>query len=246
MDLLNDMTKYHVIKKINPSDKKKVDVLMLATSHIDIYTQYSIPMWEKYCQQHGYNFFLYQEQILPDMAFTWSRIQMMLDHQKSSEADYIMMVDADTLIYHNMYDLSVEQIIHDHMSDGKQILFQKDGSDRMGLYFSHNFKLSYELKRWVLPNAGFNIMANTSQVKKFLETWIDLGRGRLKHLADIHPRTQNVLIRGVLQESEMDNIVAYLPSKLVSKRNTRFVRHLSAMSKEQIAAKIKKEYDKTF
>ncbi len=230
----------------NNSDAIKVDVLMLATSHIDIYTQYSIPMWEKYCDLHGYQFFHYKEKILSDMAFTWSRIQMMLDHQDKTNADYIMMVDADTLIYHNMYDLSVKQIIEKYMSDGKQILFQKDGSDRMGMYFSHNFKLSYDLKRWTLPNAGFNIMANTPEVKKFLEMWIDLGRGKLKHLADIHPRTQNVLIRGVLQEPEMDDLVAYLPSRLVSKRNTKFVQHLSAMTKEQIAAAIKKEYDKTF
>ncbi len=219
---------------------------MLATSHIDIYTQYSIPMWKKYCDLHDYQFHLYQEQLLPDMAFTWSRIQMMLDHQKQTDADYLMMVDADTYIYHNMYDLSVDQILDQYLPEGKQILFQKDGSDRFGMYFSHNFKLSYELKRWTLPNAGFNIMANTPEVKQFLEMWIDLGQGRLKHLADIHPRTQNVLIRGVLQEPEMDDLVAYLPSRLVSKRNTKFVRHLSALSKEKIAAAIKKEFDKTF
>lgn len=219
---------------------------MLATSHIDIYTQYSIPMWKKYCDLHGYQFHLYQEQLLPDMAFTWSRIQMMLDHQKQTDADYLMMVDADTYIYHNMYDLSVDQILDQYLPEGKQILFQKDGSDRFGMYFSHNFKLSYELKRWTLPNAGFNIMANTPEVNRFLEMWIDLGRGKLKHLADIHPRTQNVLIRGVLQEPELDDLVAYLPSKLVSKRNTKFVRHLSALSKEKIAAAIKKEFDKTF
>ncbi|RED98000.1 galactosyl transferase GMA12/MNN10 family protein [Marinoscillum furvescens DSM 4134] len=219
---------------------------MLATEHIDIYTQYSIPMWEKYCKMHGYNFFHYSEKILEDMAFTWSRIQMMIDHQKKSSADYIMMVDADTLIYHNMYDLQVSEIVNRHMKPGQQILFQKDGSDRFGLYFSHNFKLSYDLKRWVLPNAGFNIMANTEEVRNFLQTWIDLGRGRLKHIADIHPRTQNVLIRGVLQDPELDKLVGYLPSKLVSKRNTKFVQHLSAMSKEKIASRIKAEFDKTF
>lgn len=235
-----------MIRKINPKDKKKIDVLMLATNHIDVYTKYSIPMWEKYCGIHGYRFFHYKEQILPDMAFTWSRIQMLIGHREKTDADYIMMVDADTLIRHDMYNLSVEQIIEDHMPEGKQILFQKDGSNRMGLYFSHNFKLSHALKRWTLPNAGFNIMANTPQVKKFLKMWMDLGRGKLRHLADIHPRTQNVLIRGVLQDMEMDNLVGYLPSSLVSKRNTNFVKHLSAMTKERIAASIKKEYDKTF
>lgn len=180
------------------------------------------------------------------MAFTWSRIQMMIDHQKNSNADYIMMVDADTLIFKDSYQLSVAEIIDSYMAPNQHILFQKDGSDRFGIYFSHNFKLSYELKRWVLPNAGFNIMANTEEVKDFLQTWVELGRGPLKHIADIHPRTQNVLIRGVLQDPNLDKLVGYLPSKLVSKRNTQFVQHLSAMSKEKIAAKIKAEYDKTF
>lgn len=235
-----------VIRKIDPENKKKIDVLMLATNHIDIYTQFSIPMWKKYCKKHDYNFFHYSENFLSDMAFTWSRIQMLINHQVESEADYIMMVDADTFIYHDMYELSIEQIIEDFMSAGKQILFQKDGSITAGIYFSHNFKLSYELNRWTLPNAGFNIMANTVETKNFLETWVELGRGKLKHLADIHPRTQNVLIRGVLQDPEMDKLVAYLPSKLVSKRNAKFVKHLSALSKEQIAETIKKEYDKTF
>ena len=75
---------------------------------------------------------------------------------------------------------------------------------------------------------------------------MELGRGRLKHLADIHPRTQNVLLRGVMQDKKMDQLIGYLPSKLVSKRNTKFVRHLSAMTKEEIADKIKQEYNKTF
>jgi len=226
--------------------KLKVDILMLATHHIDIYTKYSIPMWEKYSERHGYHFYHYNENLLPDMAFTWSRIKMLIDHGQKSSADYIMMVDADTYIYHDMYDLSVEQIIAKHLPKDKKILFQKDGSDRMGIYFSHNFKLSKELKRWVLPNAGFNIMENCKEVHDFLDYWLELGRGKLKHLADIHPRTQNVLLRGVMQEPTMDKLIAYLPSRLVSKRNTTFVKHLSAMSKEAIAQEIKKEYDKTF
>ncbi|MEO1256410.1 MAG: hypothetical protein AAFY41_16205, partial [Bacteroidota bacterium] len=85
------------------TDKKPTfDILMLATHHIDIYTQYSIPIWKKYCEMHGYSFFNYQEKLLPNMAFTWSRIQMMLDHQRKTEADYVVMVDADTFLFKNM------------------------------------------------------------------------------------------------------------------------------------------------
>ena len=223
-----------------------IDILMLSTEHIDAYTQYSIPIWKKYCEKHGYNFCHYGEKLIPDMAFTWSRIKMIQDHFKKTEAEYVMMVDADTFLYHDSLDLKLEDLIQRYMLGDKRILFQKDGSDRMGIYFSHNFKLSFELKRWTLPNAGFNIMKNCKEVHGFIDTWLELGQGKLRHLADTHPRTQNVLLRGVMIEPELDNLIGYLPSQVVSKRNTRFCKHLSAMAKEQIAAEIKKEYDKIF
>ncbi|RJE72727.1 hypothetical protein BGP76_01820 [Reichenbachiella sp. MSK19-1] len=180
------------------------------------------------------------------MAFTWSRIKMIQDHFKTSDAEYVMMVDADTLIYKDQLELSLERLITQYMTGDKKILFQKDGSDRLGMYFSHNWKLSLEMKRWALPNAGFNIMKNSPEVHEFIDTWLELGQGKLKHLADIHPRTQNVLLRGVMLDPKLDKLIGYLPSSIVSKRNTKFCKHLSAMTKEQIATEIKKEYDKIF
>ncbi|MCV9386828.1 hypothetical protein [Reichenbachiella ulvae] len=223
-----------------------IDILMLSTEHIDIYTQYSIPIWKKYCEQHGYSFHHYGEKLIPDMAFTWSRIKMIQDHFKKSNAEYVMMVDADTFLYHDRLDQKLEELIDKYMIGDKRILFQKDGSDRMGIYFSHNWALSFKVGRWALPNAGFNIMRNCPEVHQFIDTWLELGQGKLRHLADVHPRTQNVLLHGVMQDPELDKLIGYLPSKIVSKRNTKFCRHLSAMTKEQIAEAIKVEYDKIF
>ncbi|MEQ6166304.1 hypothetical protein AAOE16_03855 [Ekhidna sp. MALMAid0563] len=223
-----------------------IDILMLSTEHIDEYTKYSIPIWKKYCDMHGYRFCHYSEKLIPDMAFTWSRIKMIQDHFKETDAEYVMMVDADTLLYKDQLSLKLETLIDEYMTGAKRILFQKDGSERMGLYFSHNFKLSMELKRWTLPNAGFNIMKNCEEVHRFIDAWLELGQGKLRHLAEVHPRTQNVLLRGLMVDSEMDKLIGYLPSKVVSKRNTEFCKHLSAMTKEQIATEIKKEYDKIF
>lgn len=217
---------------------------MLSTKDIDIYTQYSIPIWKKYCAQHGYDFHHFGEKLIPDMAFTWSRIKMIQDHLKVTKADYVVMVDADTFIYHDQLGLSLESLIDKHMTAEKQILFQKDGSNTFGIYFSHNFKLSWELKRWTLPNAGFNIMKNSIDVRSMIDEWLTLGQGKLRHLADVHPRTQNVLLRGVMQEPKFDNMIGYLPSEIVSKRNTKFCKHLSALTKEEIAERIKVEYDK--
>ena len=219
---------------------------MLSTEHIDSYTKYSIPIWKKYCGMHGYDFYHYGEKLIPDMAFTWSRIKMIQNHFKKTSAEYVMMVDADTFLYHDKLDLKLEEIIERYMIDEKKILFQKDGSERLGIYFTHNFKLSFELKRWTLPNAGFNIMENSKEVHEFIDKWLELGQGKLRHLAEVHPRTQNVLLRGLMTDPKMDKLIGYLPSKIVSKRNTKFCRHLSAMSKEEIAEKIKKEYDKIF
>lgn len=223
-----------------------IDILMLSTEHIETYTQYSIPIWKKYCEKHGYNFCHYGEKLIPDMAFTWSRIKMIQDHFLKSEADYVVMVDADTYLYKDSMDLNLESLIEKYMTGDKKILFQKDGSDRAGLYFSHNMKLSFQMKQWTLPNAGFNIMKNCKEVHVFIDTWLDLGQGDLRHLADTHPRTQNVLLRGVMQEPKLNQLIGYLPSKVVSRRNTLFCKHLSAMTKEQIAGEIKVEYDKIF
>lgn len=180
------------------------------------------------------------------MAFTWSRIKMIQNHFENTKADYVLMVDADTFIYHDQLNLKIESLVDQYMVGEKRILFQKDGSNRLGFYFSHNFKLSYEMKRWVLPNAGFNIMKNCKEVHHFIDQWLVLGQGKLRHLAEVHPRTQNVLLRGLMVDPEMDKLIGYLPSSVVSKRNTKFCRHLSALSKEQIAKEVKKEYDKIF
>jgi len=221
-----------------------IDILMLSTKEIELYTKYSIPIWKKYCETHNYQFYHFCEKLIPDMAFTWSRIKMIQLHLEKVKSDYVIMVDADTFIYHNNLNFKLEHLIDKYMVDGKEVLFQRDGSDRFGLYFSHNFKLSYEMKRWKLPNAGFNIMKNSDNVREMINEWLDLGQNKLRHLADIHPRTQNVLLRGVMQNPKYNEIIGYLPSSIVSKRNTKFCRHLSAMTKEQIAAQIKTEYDK--
>ncbi|MEO9870116.1 glycosyltransferase family protein [Ekhidna sp.] len=223
-----------------------IDILMLSTNHIDIYTKYSIPIWKQYCELHGYNFCHYGEKLIPDMAFTWSRIKMIQDHFKKTNAAYVMMVDADTLIYKKSMDLRLEELIDRYMDGEKKILFQKDGSDRLGIYFTHNLSLSVKMKRWTLPNAGFNIMKNCEETHQFIDQWLELGQGKLRHLAEVHPRTQNVLLRGLMIDPAMDKLIGYLPSKIVSKRNTQFCKHLSAMSKEEIAKEIKKEYANIF
>ena len=223
-----------------------IDVLMLSTNHIDVYTQYSIPIWKKYCKQHGYNFCHYGEKLIPDMAFTWSRIKMIQDHFKNTRSEYVLMVDADTFLYKNSMDLKIENLVEEYMTGEKKILFQKDGSDRLGIYFSHNFSLSVKMKRWILPNAGFNIMKNCKETHTFIDLWLELGQGKLRHLAEVHPRTQNVLLHGLMIDPKLDRLIGYLPSKIVSKRNTRFCKHLSAMTKDEIAKEIKAEYNKIF
>lgn len=171
---------------------------------------------------------------------------MIQDHFKKTDAEYVLMVDADTYIYKKNLDLKIEDLIDRYMTGDTKILFQKDGSDRIGIYFTHNLALSAKMKRWILPNAGFNIMKNCEETHQFIDKWLELGQGSLRHLAEVHPRTQNVLLRGLMVNPEMDRLIGYLPSDIVSKRNTRFCKHLSAMTKEEIAEEIKREYEVIF
>ena len=52
----------------------------------------------------------------------------------------------------------------------------------------------------LLPNAGFCIIRNNELGEEFFTRWLELARGELSHLADRHPRNQNVLWEGLFRQ----------------------------------------------
>ncbi len=212
---------------------------MFATPNLEVYTRYAIPTWEKYCATHGYRFFHYTDAYYDDLHLVWSKIRSVREHLYQHNCDYLLMVDADTIP--TSFELSIEQILTEFMTENKQILFQKDGSNRLRyLYFPHNLQLAFRSRRWILPNAGFILMQNNDAVKAFFDEWLE--HARTSPYASKHPRNQQVLIYEMLTQPQIENMVGYVETWVVNKFKGRLCRHFSSKTPEQIAALMKPFY----
>lgn len=204
---------------------KQIDVIMFATPNLKVYTDLSIAMWEKYCETFGYNFFHYSEPYYDDLHLAWSKIRSVFEHLKSSKADYVLLVDADTIP--TAFDLSVETVLEKYMTGDKEILFQKDGSDRLKfLYFPHNIPMALKSRRIILPNAGFILMKNNEAVKAFYKEWLE--RAQTSPYANKPPRNQNVLTFEMLVQPQLEKIVGYLDTSVINKFKGDLAIHFSS------------------
>lgn len=210
-----------------------IDVIMFATPNLDVYTSLSIPVWKKYCEAYGYQFFHYDEPYYDDLHLAWSKIRSVQEHLRVSKTDYVVLVDADTIP--TAFDLSMGKIIREFMHDEKQILFQKDGSDRLKyLYFPHNLSIAYDKKKWILPNAGFIIMKNNPSVFQFFTEWLD--RAQTSPLADKTPRNQRVLIYEMLCQQHIKEMVGYVDTWVINKFKGNLAIHFSSKKPSKVRA----------
>ena len=85
------------------------DVAMLATSHIDHYALATRANWQAYCDRHGYRFVCWPEAVLEDMHLIWSKIELMRRHLRDTTADWLVVVDADTVV--NDPDRTLEELV---------------------------------------------------------------------------------------------------------------------------------------
>ncbi len=173
--------------------KLRCESIMLATPEIDEYAQHSCALWSAYCARKGYKFYRYSERLLPDMHVNWSKIEMARRHLAKSRADVITLVDADTYICNA--DLSLTKLLY--RAAPKAMLFAPDTARYGQLELPLNLGAAMAHGTMRLPNAGFIVMENSSFVRQFFYDWLDLARHRLSHLADKHPRNQQVLWRGL-------------------------------------------------
>ncbi|UZD90347.1 hypothetical protein [Cognatishimia activa] len=176
------------------SRKKSCDVIMLATPEIDHYAQHSSALWAAYCERKGYNYFRYSERLIPDMHVNWSKIEMVRQHLAKSTAEIVTLVDADTYVCNP--DLSMDAILERFFP--KALVFSPDTARVGAIELPFNIRAALEYRKIRLPNAGFIVMRNSKFVRQFFDDWLDLARNELSHLADLHPRNQRVLWRGLM------------------------------------------------
>ena len=169
---------------------------MLATPEVAHYAERTKSSWDRYCRRHGYGFYVTDRKLVHDMHINWTKIEMMRRHLRRSEADWVVLVDADTHVVRQ--EVTLENIANRY--PGKTLLFAWDGVRRFGMPLAVNRRGRRLCGVRNVPNAGFIVVRNSPLGRTFFDDWLSLARGRYRHLADIHPRNQNVLWAGLFAQ----------------------------------------------
>ena len=174
-------------------DGQSIDLVMLSTKESDDYAWLGIRSWGAYCERHGYSFHVTRDQLVPDMHPVWSKIEMMRRRLRNTEASHVVLVDADSAVYDPGKSLA------GLVSSGTPLSFASDSAVLGMNWWYRRLCLKFKTRRFMLPNAGFVVVENSSYTQAFFDEWISLARGEYVGLADTHPRNQNVLWHGMLR-----------------------------------------------
>ncbi len=181
--------------------KPRFEVVMMATPEIAHYADQTRRSWENYCEKHGYDFFLFDRKILADMHINWSRLEMIRQRHRVSEAEWIVLVDADTFVIDDEFTL--DSLVAPY--GDKDVLFAPDAARRFGVWLPLDMKGFLVCRTRRPPNGGFILVRNNEFGRYFFDRWVALARGPLSHMADRHPRTQGILWKG-LYHQHLDRI----------------------------------------
>lgn len=179
-----------------PKRAERFEVVMMATSEINHYAVATRRSWERYCDRHGYGFFLYDHKILCDLHINWSRLEMVRQRQRAGLADWVVLVDADTFVADESF--TFEHLVAPYTD--KDLLFAPDATRRFGIWLPLDIRGFLLCRTRRPPNGGFILARNNEAGRAFFDRWIELARGPMNHLADRHPRTQGILWRGLFHQ----------------------------------------------
>lgn len=172
------------------------DVAMLATPHIDHYAAATRANWQAYCDRHGYQFTCWREAVLDDMHLIWSKIELMRRHMRNMTADWLVVVDADTMV--NKPERTLADLVLAHPD--KDFLISEDCSRRFGIPMPLGLRGVVSARTLRPPNCGFMMIRASDFGRRFLDEWLENGRGKLSHIADVFPREQWVLWLSLFRE----------------------------------------------
>jgi hypothetical protein len=170
-------------------DTISFDVAMLATPQIDYYATGTQKNWRAYCHRHGYAFTCWRSVVLDDMHLIWSKVELMRRHLRDTTADWLVVVDADTVV--NKPDRTLTELVRSH--PGKDFLISEDCSRRWGVPLPLSLKGVVSARTLRPPNCGFMMVRASDFGRRFVDEWMQNGRGRYSRFADTFPREQWVL-----------------------------------------------------
>ena len=172
------------------------DVAMLATPEIDYYAQATQANWRAYCERHGYQFTCWRDVVLDDMHMIWSKVEWMRRHMREMTADWLVVVDADTVV--NRPERELADLVQAH--PGKDFIISEDCSRRLGVPLPLSVRGVVSARTSRPPNCGFMMIRASDFGRSFLDQWLDNGRGKYAHIADVFPREQWVLWLSLFRE----------------------------------------------
>jgi len=83
---------------------------------------------------------------------------------------------------------------------GKDFLISEDCSRRFGVPISLSLRGVVASRSLRPPNCGFMMIRASDFGRRFLDEWLQNGRGKLAHVADVFPREQWVLWLSLFRE----------------------------------------------
>lgn len=199
---------------------ERVEIVMLATPETRDYSWLGRASWQNYADRHGHDFRVCEDKVVPDMHVNWSKIELVRRRLAETSAQVLLLVDADSFVF--IPDQTLENLWHPNRS----IMFANDCSfPRPGrLQIGRRHLLRLRLGQWNLPNAGFMMVQVEDYTRRFFDRWLDLARHELKHWANVHPRNQNVLWRGLLRSEKSQ--IGILDKQVIRMTHPSQIRHL--------------------
>ena len=151
------------------------------------------------------------------MHLIWSKIEWMRRHMRDMTADWLVVVDADTVV--NRPERELAELVRAH--PGKDFIISEDCSRRFGIPLPLSLRGVVSARTLRPPNCGFMMIRNSDFGVRFLDEWLDNGRGKFADIADVFPREQWVLWLSLFREQR--NRIAVLGKEVMRMGNQPFL-----------------------
>jgi hypothetical protein len=134
-------------------------------------------------------------------------------HMREMTSDWLVVVDADTCV--NKPERTLAELVHTH--PGKEFIISEDCSRRFGIPMPLSMLGVRSARTMRPPNCGFMMIRRSDFGTRFLDEWLENGRGKYADIADIFPREQWVLWLSLFREQR--DRIAVLGSEVMRMGN---------------------------
>lgn len=199
----------HNNNNIKPNE---ICIFMVVTPEILDYAKHSIEINQNYAKQHGYQFYVFNQNLTPDLPINFCKLQCTLDLMKNKNYKYIIHIDADAVFIRSDYPLS--NIISHYMKHLTSFIAGED---------CYNYKICSKPGRM---NSGVYIVKNNNLGKKIIQTWLNSVRyGKCQQYKNKFPNCQLVFHHCVYQ-SYLRMFIKIVPYNLLNGKDGLFIQHM--------------------